>query len=393
MRPAMLSNNDFTSVYSGYNYSSPKTTTSYQRPIGYSFKNETPKSSTYSSRLKTDNLKTAFKTEKISESPLERRSTPTRDYSASRLPSYSTASKGFYDSDKSQDDRSFYESYKASQNAGQYSPYRNSSATPLSRSTYLKDDDSPILTRRKLDMDFDLELDNPSSYLRPSDSRPSTAKNKDRFEDFGARRTPNGYSHVEDFVSKYKTPSTTTQSKLSIDRSDPSPRGYSLNRPGTSSSTNLMASTLRSSLYADSANAQSSPNIKKMNNFFDAQNNSNNETTRPQKFYSNMPSFEYKKYDEKDASELMASLNKPLLTRSEMNLLKTFEKNASSPSDNKGSSLYGSRFMTKSIEPEDIQQPRQSGGSGEKSRLDSYVTRVDRGKTIFKKQKIFITNS
>jgi len=395
MRPTTLSNTDYMNYYSAYSYNSstPKTSLSNQRTFGSFYnspKTESQKPLSFTTKLKNENPRYATKSERVADSPLERKLAKNRDYSASRVQTFSSTHSGFYDPERDDDKRNSFDPSRTTQNFGQSSSVRNISASPLSRSVYLKDankEDSNILTRKKIDYDNVF-----NANLRTSiETRPYTAKNsdtRDRYDDLNYKKGTVTYYPLDEFISKY-SPSKTLGTSYNSRQEKPEPYKSSLtlsrvmaNAPGRPPS-----ATMKNSGVYDSNNSPRSTSSTKQNNYVDKFNsNSNNEApSRVQRLLNNTPQFEYKRYEAREVADISSTYEKPLLTRSEMNFRKTFTKTSDLEIDTPSSYYKNTRLDTKEREKEKntLSSSQLYNKPEEKLSLNSFVTKVERGIFIY----------
>lgn len=383
MRPATLSSNDYSNYYPSYSYngSSPKTTSS-QRNFGYSYnspKTDSQKSFTYSTKLRNDNSRYVAKSERVAESPSEKRNAKLRESSASRIQTFSSTYSGFYNADKDTDDkRDTYDGYRTRDTFGNSSSTRNISASPLSRSVFLKDatrEDSNILSRKKYD------IDNASSSVSrtPTETRPFTTKNvetREEYEDLNPKKGAVTYYPLDEFISRYSTQKNTVpsqNSRVNTQNSDAYSRSLTLSRIMANAPTRPSATTnLRGSAFFDSSNSPQNSNLSssKLNTTY--ADRQNNETpNRFQKLLTNVPTFEYKKVDTRESDNYTPSNERALLTRSELNFRKTFTRN--DEVDSKPPSYRNAH------DNKDRPTTASPSKNEEKLSLDSFVTKVERG--------------
>lgn len=388
MRPATLSSNDYSNYYPSYTYngSSPKSTSS-QRNFGYSYnspKTDSQKSFTYSTKLRNDSSRYVAKSERVAESPSEKRNAKLRESSASRIQTFSSTYSGFYNADKDSDDkRDTYDGYRTRDTFGNSSSTRNISASPLSRSVFLKDatrEDSNILSRKKY------EIDNVSASVSrmPTETRPFTTKNvetRDEYEDLNPKKGTVTYYPLDEFISRYSTQKSTVpsqNSRINTQNSDAYSRSLTLSRIMANAPTRPSTTTtnLRGSAFFDSNTSPQNSTLSssKLNTTYG--DRQNNETpNRFQKLLTNVPTFEYKKLDSRENDNYSPSNDRPVLTRSELNFRRTFKNDEV---DSKPPS-YRSILDNKD-------RPTTTTAAGSKSEeklsLDSFVTKVERGKEI-----------
>jgi len=383
MRPATLSSNDYSNYYPSYSYngSSPKTTSS-QRNFGYSYnspKTDSQKNFTYATKLRNENPRYVAKSERVAESPSEKRNAKLRESSASRMQTFSSTYSGFYNPDKDNDDkRDAYDGYRSRENFGNSTSTRNISASPLSRSVFLKDatrEDSNILSRKKY------EIDNMSSSVvrMPTESRPFSTKNvetREEYEDLNPKKGTVTYYPLDEFISRYSTQKSTVpsqNSRVNTQNSDAYSRSLTLSRIMANAPTRPSSTNLRGSAFFDSSSSpqNSGLNSSKLNTTY-AERQNNETPNRFQKLLTNVPNFEYKKLDTRENDNYSPSNDRPVLTRSEFNFRKTYNRNDevdSKPPSYRGGVDSKDRPTTTS----------NASKSEEKLSLDSFVTKVERG--------------
>jgi len=369
---------NYYSAYS-YNSSSPKSSISNQRAFGSFYnspKTETQKPLSFTTKLKNENPRYATKSERVADSPLDKRLSKNRDYSASRVQTFSSTHSGFYDPERDDDKRTSFDPYRTSQNFGQTSSVRNISASPLSRSVYLRDtnkEDSNILTRKKNDYD--------NINLRTLETRPYTAKNsdsRDRYDDTNYKKGTVTYYPLDEFISKYSPTKTVGTSSYSrTEKTEPYKSSLTLSRVMANSPGRPPSATMKTSGIYDSDKTPTHSNSPKNNNYmdrFNSSSNNNDTNTRIQRLLNNTPQFEYKRYESREVTDY----EKPLLTRSEMNFRKTFTKTPELELESPSSYYKNNRLDTKEKEKNTLSSS-QIYKAEEKLSLDSFVTKVERG--------------
>ena len=345
-------------------------------------KKESPRNFAYSPRYRPDLAKYIPQSNGFSETPYEKRTMQTRDNFTPRTIGFAATISAFYNQNEHKEERgTSIEPWRTNQNTQQSSPGRTMVTSPLAKSLFFnKDEDTNILTRKKYD-------DNMSSSTMfratPDNSNlPSYRKTnevKEKSDETSPRKSAITYYHIDEFINKYKNMNSGRETR-ELEKKDPSPRALSSSRLMPHSTPKNVANIMRNSYYAETPNSQqSAPTFKKQNNLLDVAKNSHETSPRFQRLMNNANHFDHKdhkKPEQKDLADLTTSLNQPILTRSFSNFKRDTDKNPEVASGRKSVADRTEKVTPRgtSVNHSRVEQ------SEEKASLDSFITRVDRGK-------------
>lgn len=345
----------------------------------HSPKRESPRNFAYSPRYRPDLAKYMPQSGGPSETPYEKRTMQTRDSFTPRNIGFASTISAFYNPTEHKEERGgSIEPWRTTHNTQQSPPARTMVTSPLAKSLFFnKEEDNNILTRRK----YDENMTSSTMFRATPDNSniPSYRKTpevKEKSDDNTPKKSAITYYHIDEFINKYKNMNSGRETR-ELERKDPSPRALSSNKMMPHSTPKNVASIMRNSFYAESPNSQqSAPTFKKQNNLLDVAKNSHETSPRFQRLMNNANQFDHKKTDQKDLTELTTSLNQPILTRSFSNFKRDTDKYSEvTPSKR----VVADR--TEKVTPRgSSMNPSRGEHSEEKVSLDSFITRVDRGK-------------
>lgn len=349
-------------------------------PSPQPLKRESPRNFAYSPRYRPDLAKYIPQSNGPSETPYEKRTMQISNNFTPRNIGFAATISAFYNPAEHKEERgSSVEPWRTTTQNPQPSP-RTMVTSPLAKSMFFnKDDDTNILTRKKYDDNMNSTTgfrSTPDNLNIPSFRKTTEVKEKSD-DNTSPKKSTITYYHIDEFINKYKNMNTPRETR-EVERKDPSPRALSSNRLAPHSTPKNVVNIMRNSFYAESPNSQQSPpTFKKQNNLHqDVAKNSHETSPRFQRLLNNAHTFEYKKAEQKDLTELTTSLNQPILTRSFSNFKRDIDKHLEATPAKKTVTEKTERTTPRntSVNPSRVEQ------SEEKVSLDSFVTKVDRGK-------------